>query len=328
MRLPRRPTRRLVLSALLIGAILAYALGPPFGGRLRGLTDWLFAPFGDAAMAATTALEARLHAAGAGELSLADVRRLERENRELRGKVHALEQKTADLIRHEQGRRDLFGRWMDFPCELIGARVVLADALPYGSTRVINTRGAAGVRPGLRVTTRELLTDRSKALPPGLAAVTSTALVGRITETAAFTARLELLTDRNFEIEADVRRIVDPADPRQVRVTTDTGPRLTELTEAIARRELVEHVRLRGDGAGGMVAENVKAYYGVRPGDWVQTRRDDAFLPAAVRIGEVTGVEPDPDNALFVTLRVRPHADLDSLRQVYLVCPRGGLAVP
>jgi cell shape-determining protein MreC len=44
-------------------------------------------------------------------------------------------------------------------------------------------------------------------------------------------------------------------------------------------------------------------------------------MPERIRIGRVTEVKPDPRNAGLVTLRIAPIADLDSLRDVYIVVP-------
>jgi cell shape-determining protein MreC len=44
-------------------------------------------------------------------------------------------------------------------------------------------------------------------------------------------------------------------------------------------------------------------------------------MPQGIRIGRVIEVKPDPRNAGLVTLRIAPVADLDALREVYIVVP-------
>lgn len=327
MEFPGKPSRRTVLAVFLAASVVMFVLGPVASGWVRAKTDWLFAPFGDALMGPATSFKAHLAGMDAGEFSPAEVRRIVKWNESLRSQLYDLEEQMIELRRREAFARvfseELFGGSRELPCTLVPARVVGADSLPYGSNRLLNVGRSRGAAPGRRVTTRLLLTDRSKAIPTGYRTITANALVGRITETSAFTARLQLLTDPGFGVRANVRRAYDPQNPRQVRIERKgSPPQLLMLTDKLAREELIA-VDLRGDGSQGLVAEDVKASHDIRPGDWVQTRRDDALLPAVVRIGQVVEVTPRPDNSLFVTLRIRPHADLDSLREVYIVCPKG-----
>ena len=79
-----------------------------------------------------------------------------------------------------------------------------------------------------------------------------------------------------------------------------------------------------GDGADGMVITGVDAFVNIQPGDVVVASGGDGLLPAEVRIGEVSDVEDDPERkGLFVNLKVRPAADLATLRDVYIVVPAG-----
>ncbi len=314
----------------MVGSAVTFVLGPGASGWMRAKTDWLFAPFGDALMGPVTSFKAHMAGMDTEDFSPAEIRRLTRQNKSLRGQLHALEANIAELRRRETFARvfsdRLFGGSRELPCTLVPARVVGTNSLPYGSNRVLNVGTSGGAARGIRVTTRLLLTDRSKAIPAGYRTITANALVGRVAEAGAFTARLQLLTDSGFGIGANVRRRHDPRKPRQVRIERKgSPPQLVTLTAELARESLIA-VELRGDGAKGLIAEDVKANHNIRPGDWVQTRRDDALLPAAVRIGQVVEVTPKADNSLFVTLKIRPHADLESLREVYIVCPKGRLS--
>ncbi len=272
---------------------------------------------------------------GGRSITQAEARRLARENRALQAQLIELSRAYQQYLRQDAVKQYLYGRMRDFPCELIAARVVGAESLPYGRTRALNVGAAAGATPGARVTTRRLLTDRAKSihagyagvawekdLPRRRAAVASTVLAGMIDASGAFTARLMLVTDREFAIAADLFRVIDPDNPRQVTVTREGVAALEPLTPA--NRDLIP-VWARGDGRGGMIVEEVSRNDNVLPGDWLLTRRDDAFLPAGLPIAEVIEVLDDPEHAGFVTLRLRPLADLASLREVYVVVPLTGL---
>lgn len=192
------------------------------------------------------------------------------------------------------------------------------DSLPYSSTQIVNIGSSDGGKCGNRVTTRELLIQRSGALPPNRAVITESSLVGILTETDEFTARMQLITDRRFSIAVLVRRVVDPRRPRRITVMTDSG-----LSEEIltAVHDDVE-AKARGDGTDGMTISHVKAYHNVRAGDGVSTRHSDGLVGAEIPIGTVTRVEQDSKKpGLFVTLYVKPHADLAALRDVYIIEP-------
>ena len=328
MNLLRKPSRRTVLAILLAGSGLLFILGPRISGRLRTATNWLFAPFGDAGMGVTTAFRAHLEGLDVSEMEPAEVRRILNRNESLQAQIHALEADNAELRRRDAFahvfREDLFGGRDPLPCTLVPARVVGSDSLPYGATRILNAGANEGAARDQRVTTRELLTGRPGVLPRGYEVITGSALVGRISETGPYIARLQLITDPGFRVRANVRRIYNAAAPRRIRIDEGGVPKVIPLTESLAARELIK-VKLKGEGFGRMVAVNVKAWHQVRPGDWVQTCRDDARLPAEVRIGKVIKVVPNADNAHFVTLHIAPHAHLDSLREVYIVCPKGAL---
>jgi cell shape-determining protein MreC len=169
------------------------------------------------------------------------------------------------------------------------------------------------------------MTDRSKALQRGLGViapwgrleeVSGCFLAGRLIDTGEFTARLQLVTDRGFSIRAKIQRVIDPGHPRNV---MDGGVRKTLNTE---QPQLIE-VTITGDGAESMLAASVKDDYNIQVGDLLVTRNDEPLLPAQVRIGEVAEVRPASKGG-FTDLRIHPLADLEGLREVYVVVPRGG----
>jgi cell shape-determining protein MreC len=144
-------------------------------------------------------------------------------------------------------------------------------------------------------------------------------LVGRIDEAGAYTARLQLLTDRGFQMAGRIRRNIDPARPRMVTVM-EAGAAVVPLTPE-NNKEI--EVIARGDGSSGMVVEYVKAYHNVLAGDLLVTSGEEAILPTEINVGVVTEVRPDAKDPHRSTLVVRPHADLDSLREVFVVVPLG-----
>ena len=321
MKFPLQSPRGLVPLLLLGASVVTFLLGPGVAARLRSSTHFALMPLGDMGMGITTAVSSRwggVSLDNGQSFSPSEIRRLIETNIALRGQVDALDSKYQDLQATRRQLDELYGRWAGFECALIPARVVGSEPLPYGSSRLINAGHTSGVGTSAPVTTRRILTDRAKAIPQGLAAVTASSLVGRIINSGAFSARLQLVTDRSFEIHANIHRIIDPESPREVMVTIEGQAVVAPLTD---RTNVLIDVQVRGDGADGMIVKDVNAYHKVRRGDWVVTRQADPFLPVRIRIGEITEVQADSANPHFVRLKVRPHADLDALRHVYVVVP-------
>jgi len=319
--------RRMTFSKRhLLGVLLALSAVASFaGGRvarpLRQMARFLLAPLGHAPMYLVTELSAK-DPDGEGEgISAADARKLRRENDYLRRLV-SYWRNERELYRRQARQlanfQRLYGPTDDLACELIPARVVAAGSLPYDRTRVLKPRTNRAVRSGSPVTARQLLTDRSKVLPPRLAVVNDSSLVGRITDSGAFTARLQLLTDRAFRVRGRIRRIVSPNRPRMITVTEGTLPRTTTLTPA--NNEPID-VIARGDGASRLTVEHVKEYHNVRPGDLLVTSAHEENLPVEIHIGKVVRVQRDPKDPHRVRLTVEPHADLDGLRDVFILSP-------
>lgn len=321
MKLLAKPSRRLTVLVLLVAAGVTTILGATAAEPLRRLTHYILPPFGDLPMYLTTQFKRNV-VGSPSRLSAQEARRLQRENDILRRRLAVAEGELARRLGMAADmNRARLGPLKDFPCELIPARVVAADALPYGRTRLANVGESRGVRPDMRVTTRELLTDRSKRLPGRWAAVTPTALVGRITNSSAFAARLQLLTDRGFEMRVHIVR--DPDNPREITVITPRGGSVQMLNRD--NRFAPVEAWIRGNGTDAMTVPSIPKKHNVLSGDWVTTRDDDTFLPAAVRIGRVVRVTNDPEHAGFVNLRVAPSVQMSSLREVYIVVPLGRL---
>jgi len=317
MRFPTKPSKQNVLVILMGASAVMAAWGAPVAARLRPLAHYVLAPFGGLGMGLTASFKS--HVGSGEEITPAEADRLKEEVEVLRRRTQAAEEALARYINQESAKRNLFGRNLDFRCEIIPADVAAGDSLPYGMTRVVGKGASHGAETGSRVIC--LLTDRSKSLPPKLAVVSSSALVGKLSEAGAYYARLQLVSDSGFSIRAGIRRIIDAQRPRMITVIVNGAAAEQVLTER--NNQLVE-VRAQGDGVSGLVIPEVKDLHRIQVGDVLETLRDDAFLPESVLIGTVTEVREDPQKPRFVTLRVRPAADLNALRSVFIVIPIGG----
>jgi len=316
-----------VLAILMIASLAAPFLGSVVAGPLRGLARIAIAPVGDGAMAVVAAFNSYVLGASAPAVSSEDARDLLRHNKVLQAEVAYLAAQLARTKRHlldiQYIRDHYYGPIDDMPCELIPARVVAGDSLPFSRTRILSVGERSGAGKGMLATTRAVLTNRSKALPAKLAAITASALVGRITEAGPYTSRLQLVTDMGFEIPCTIRRVVAPGRKRRITVMKGAAPSVVNLTIRNADVETTSYVS--ADGKGGMVVRQVKELHKVEVGDQLFTCLDDPLVRARIPIGEVTGVEDDPDRpGLFVTLRVQPQADLAALRDIYVIIPPKG----
>lgn len=321
MRLRRILTRQSVLGALLLAAAACTFAGPGVAGWLRHRVSYVLAPLGDGAM--YLASSARHHAdqVGTRAISPQQAAQLMEEIETLRGQLVAMQFERArlqqQLLDIQDIRQQLYSPTRDIPYELIPAHVVGADSLAYGRTRLIDVGSSRGLRTGDPVTTMRLAVDRANALPPNLAAVSASAMVGRIDRTSAFTARLVLLTDRAFRAQALIIR-----DPGNARTILQTEGQAIEAP-LTAENNYPIPCEIRGQGQDQLLIENVKALHNVKAGDWVVTS-DSSQPPLTIRIGQVSEVVPQPAHrGLFVNVLVRPHADLRALRDVYVILPLG-----
>jgi cell shape-determining protein MreC len=318
-------SRRAVLTVLLLAATASTFAGSGVSNWLRSRVSYVLAPLGDGAMYVATSAQDHASSRTGRAISPARAKQLEEQNIALRGQVLAFYAERQRLLRQmadiQNIRGQLYNPSPDIPYELIPAHVVAADSLPYGRTRLVDRGVSSGVASGQRVTTVvDLQTDRANALPENLAALSGSALVGRIRETSAFTARLVLLTDRDFRSPCLIYR--DTRNRRNIVITESGNAAEVPLTAANNRPVACE---VRGVGESTVLVENVKALHNILPGDWVFTDHESQ-PPLGIRIGQVTEVIPQQDHrGLFVNLRVKPHADLDVLRDVYIVLPMGRL---
>jgi len=310
-----------LLAILLALSAIASVMGPRVSRPLREATGSVLSPLSDVPMWAVTRLGARVPAAGQERITAEEAAELRRRIDELNRLVAFLRyQAEVHRARGEDlaNFQRMYGPTRDLACELIPARVVAAGSLPYDSTRTLTRSSRRKVREGSAVTTRQLVTSRSKALPPLLRVVQANFLVGRITVSGAFTARLQLVTDRDFEIYGRIRRVISSQPREMVTVTEGDLPRTTPLTPA--SNDPIE-VIARGDGARHLIVPDVEEQHKVQPGDLLVTSTDHGNVPTEIHIGEVVKVKADAKDARRVTLVVRPHADLENIRDVYILSP-------
>ncbi len=312
-----------LLTGLLSLSVVTTLLGPTAAGRMRSAVHWALAPLGDAGMYLTTGVKRLTRPRPSAGATRAEQWR--EENEALRRKVRYLESEVHRTQRVLQAGRRIFSRWFapqpSVPVRLVPARVVAADSLPYGWTRIINAGRRRGANLGAYVTQRRILTDRAEPLEEAWPVLSESALVGRIIESGPFTARVQLVTDAGYEVRSQVHRRVDPHAPRLIQA----GDQLVRLTAA--NNEPVEVVAF-GDGATGLIVPEVRKVHNLRPGDVLQVRPDVGALPAPVLIGTVTNVIDDPKHAGMAQLSVQPAADLPSLRDVFVVVPELGRLQP
>ena len=319
--LPRLNKARM-LAILMVAALATSLLGRHAADVLRMPAHYVLAPLGDLGTSGAAAFKSRLADRAVGTISEQEARRLRRELDDLHHKVIALTwfgYYWKNQCRQIQGLRKPYGPIPE-NCELIPARVVLGEALPYGRSKTVNVGRARGAGEGMHVV--EVLTDRSKALPEGLPTITASGstLVGRIEVAGKLIARIQLVTDRGFGTRAYIWRTMDrdPKKRRRITVTTEAGAREQVLTRA--NNDPIE-VEARGNGDNELKVAAVPKDHNVRPGDRLWTRPDNRILPVQLIIGKVVRVERSQKNPAFVDVYVKPAADLAVLRDVYIVRP-------
>ena len=309
-----QPNRWVLIVMIALSVALALS-GRGVARRVRSVTPYILGPLADAGMYVTTVFRGSFHG---DEDVPADVESAAM-IRYWKATAEAYQQQLDALTQPQEG----FSPITDLSIELIPARVCAGDALPYGRTRQVSAGRRHGATEGDQVTTRLLLTNRAKALEPHnkLAVVTRTALVGRLGETGAYTARLILVTDRAFRMEAQILR--DETIPRQIRVDRPGNVRVEWISrENNASIDCVAE----GNGSDAVIVNGVSKDDAVLVGDELAVRVFGTYHWTHVLIGEVVETIDDPElGAGFSQLRIKPAVDLASLRYVFILAPILGL---
>jgi len=311
-------SKQRVLAILMCVSVVTSILGSRLAGKARMLTQWAVAPFGDAGMYVTTTVANR--SGKAAHRTEDEYRRLEEKVKELQGQAALYKAELLARQEQRQGRELIYGQIPpdEFPCALIDARVIARDSLSYGDTGLLSVGSRHGVVPGARVTTRQLGTDCLKELGAGekFHVVTTSSLVGRVVDSWPLGATLQLVTDRGFSIKGCIHRVVNPSNPRTIKIVESGKSRVTPLGDA--NNKPVPGFA-EGDGEG-LTMKGVSENDNIMPGDILATCKD-MYVPVGIRIGEVSKVAKDSANPGFVIVHVSPYADLRTLYYVYVIVP-------
>ena len=148
-------------------------------------------------------------------------------------------------------------------------------------------------------------------MPKNWAVLSGSVVVGRIVESAAYSSRLQLVTDKGFLAVGQIQRVIDGRD-------VQIGPKLVKLSPQNAT---MVPVRFKGDGKGAVLIESVKRSHNIRVGDRLVTSPANPLLPMTAMVGKVTRVAEHKDPN-WVTLEVQPGVDLAAIREVMVIQPR------
>ena len=247
----------------------------------------------------------------------------------LRGRILLMHQ----MIEHQRRQIQTLAKWNKtlegFRCRLLPARVIAAESLPLRNRRLVGAGNRSGVGPGDLVTTRMVLHESASNLGDKLTVLGRNYVVGCISDSAAGSATLRLVTDPHFKMPAQLWRLVEPDRERAIYSATPAGGMekrafrhsgRTSGPEPVGKPVPVEAV---GNGRE-VVLKHVPANHGMRAGDILTSDGSTGLLPLGLTVGRVSRVERDKNDAHFVTVFVEPLADLHRLRDVYIVLPYQG----
>jgi len=311
----------MVLAGLCLLSVLLMLIQQSRG--LRPLVRPVLAPFWHALIIVPVSFRQRLD-----EMTGSGSPRRDDRTAELEHLIQAQQQ----MIRSQQGTIESLTGWRSnrlmrgFRCKLIEARVLAGEPISLRDRRLLDAGRDQGVAAGQVVITRRLLHDLDVALPPKLVVLGRNYVVGRITECAGFSATLQLVTDRGFEMPAALWRSVGSGQRRTLYVKLPDGRRQQVVVahdgRTPGRHTVGDPVAVRAQGNGReIVLGDVPAEHDVQPGDILTASESTELIPFGLKIGEVTRTEPAKKDAHFVNVYVRPFADIRTLSEVYIVLP-------
>ena len=318
MRLLREPSRKTVLAVLVLVSLVLMALPARCSRRICYVVQPMLAPLGEAGMRLTTHVRSRVNEL-TGRARPGDDAEVVAFMTAVRQHIESQHETIARLRKW----RSTLG---EFPCKLIDAVVVGAEGLALRDRRLLDAGRARGVAPGDLVTTRRLLHEFVVALPLHLTVLGRNYVVGRIIDSGAHTATLQLVTDPEFEMQANLWRIVQPGGQRVIYVDPPGGGRVKRKYAHDGRpgpypvgRPIP--VLVQGDGRQ-IVLRDVPAKHEILPGDILTSSQSTRLLlPFGLTVGRVRRSEPDRKHAHAVSVFVEPLADLELIRHVYVVMP-------
>lgn len=311
-RKPGTRSRKTHVYMLIAISILVMLLPAVWTGKLSGVVQ-LIVPF--------------QHAATSAADSLADA--LERDARPVSSEVHealerraaALEHQVAALAAHAAeleeeveiltGTRlwEVNGRFIGARGELIPARVVSEDLLPWRESRLVNAGTLQGVRRGSAVVSQFFTIDQGETVGvgDGMALLLREVLIGFVEQASTHTSRVRLLSDLKVGRKVKIGRLTDERFTVLDRYfwLTGRGSGIMEIRE-VDRRD-IEAGR-------------------IRPGDSVLSDPMSNTLPAAMIIGRIASIDTDRKNPLLSILTVKSELDDRPLRRVYVYVPEAASA--
>lgn len=309
--MPRSVTARRsrwTTALVVLGLPIALLLMPTtWTGTLISLTQ-VIVPFQSATTAAIDAVESVGGRSGE-QIPLESFEQLKLEKAALLHKTAALAVRVDELEREVEilsATRlwDAGGRRLGAEGRLIPAGVVVADLLPWRSSRLVSAGSLQGVRRGSAVVSRYFTIDRGgeTGVRDGMAVLLGETLVGLVAQVGTHTSRVKLLGDITVEMKVRVGRFTDDGFVPLDRYfwLKGRGQETMEIRDA-ERRDVDAGI--------------------VQVGDVVLSDPSSDLLPAAMTIGRITAIKPDHDNPLLSILTVQSPIASTDLRRVYLYDP-------
>ena len=210
-------------------------------------------------------------------------------------------------------------------CRLIPGRVISLGTLPFHNRRLISSTSRR-VHKGDFVTTRMVVLESNYPLRDEIFVLGRNYLVGRIVQSEGYLATLQLVTDSHFRTPALVWRMIKPGQSRTIYIVPPDGGLSKRTYHHSGKTPAAEpigqpcKVEAKGDGKQ-IVLKHVPASHGIQPGDVLTSDSTGGLLPIGLTIGKVVEVRQEKKDAHFVTIFVKPLADLSRLQDVYIVVP-------
>ena len=299
-----RPT---LIAVLIVIALILFFLPQSWTGKLISLVQVLV-PFQDGATTAVN-LTSDGGMRGSSKVSAKAYQELEIENNALENRVASLALVVTELegeVALLQATRlwDGADSRLGARGQLIPAKVVGEDILPWRNSRWVNAGSLQGVGRGAAVTTNHVRigSGDTEGVRSGLAVLLGEVLVGVVEQVGTHTSRVILLSDLSVE--------------RKVRI----GHLSAEKFQVVDG-----YFWLKGRGGSLMEIGNVDRRLvrkgGIQVGDIVLSDPADPMLPAAMVVGKVKSIREDRGNPLLNILTIESSVDQKSLRRVFVYAP-------
>lgn len=199
---------------------------------------------------------------------------------------------------------DVGGGGLGADGQLIPARVLVSDIVPWRSSRLLTAGTVQGVRRGAPVVSSFFTIDRGAdgGVQTGRAILLGETLIGVVARVGTHTSRVQLLSD--------------PATQMKVRIG-----RYTEDGFAVVDG----YFWLVGRGGGVMEIRDVERQDVeaglIQVGDQILSDPTSTALPAALVVGAVSQITSDRHKPLFATLTIDPAIEVGALQRVYVFAP-------